>query len=499
MLLRRLLLTTLLGLVACASSEDACEGPDCACDGEACCVGWLQPSDEGTCEARAWPPTQRHRLAEPGADAIEVSVDGLGRALVGWQRRISQDPFARSVLAEQTGHGWQLHTLGPATAGAGTRVTLASRGLEVWATWSQLRTEDGEARGVVRLLQRDASGSWTTSDRGEAVSTGSKAFEPRPLLPASGEGLLVWNQWREDGGYGVAIAKMARGTSTLERPTSSRDVLSPLVFFVNAPQIAVGRNGDAIVTWYQATPPAGSTEPNAPSAGLRLFVSERFRTHGTFSRPAVEDWISPEGPPLASHAVRNPVVAVGHVGQALVLWSQEHPSGATGLFLASRDGLGEWTTPEDIDDTFGPLREDASCIEVAFSPAGEAHVTWFDGPPGATTVYTARRGTGDIWDDPLSTPISTDGRVAQDPRLAVGPDGEAVVVWSERGGDNRWRVMGRRRGPEASAWGTAVELSEPSEGDALGPAVAIGPDGTLVVAWGVGPIGAQTVSVAVLP
>ncbi len=271
------------------------------------------------------------------------------------------------------------------------------------------------------------------------------------------------------------------------------------MFFSNAPQIAVGNNGDAVITWYQATPPPGSTDPNAPSDGLRLFVSERFRTDGEFSRPAIEDWISPDGPPLASHPVRNPVVAVGDFGEALVFWSQEHPSGATGLFSASRDGLGEWTTPQDIDDTFGPLREDAACIEVVFASTGEAHVTWFDGPPGATTVYTARRSPDGRWDDPPTTPISTDARPAQDPRIAVGPDGEAVVVWSERGDDNRWRVMGRRRGPEALAWGDAVELSDPSEGDALGPAVAIGPDGTLAAAWGVGPIGAQTVSVAVLP
>ena len=500
MLGRRFLVVPLLGLAACSSAEAECEGGNCPCIGEACCVGWLESDDDGTCSARAWPPTERYALAEPGADAIEVTVDGLGHGLVSWQRRGPTDADARSVLAEQGVEGWTLHTLGDPAHGFGARVTLASRGLEAWATWTQnVTTEDGEDENSVHLLRRDATGSWLTADDGEQLSFAPRAYEPRPLLPSTGERLVVWNQWRSEGGYGVAVASQPGEDATLELPASADDVLSPRVFFSNAPQIAVGANGDAVVTWYQATPPPGSSEPDPPSDGLRLFVSERSRADGGFSQPNIDEWISPDGPPLASHETRNPVVAVGAFGQALVFWSQEHPSGATGLFEASRDGLGEWTTPADIDDTFGPLRHDAACIEVAFASTGEAHVSWFDGPPGATTIYTARRSADGLWDDPLTTPVSTEGRVAQDPRIAVGPDGEAVVVWSDRGDDNRWRVMGRRRGPEARAWGDAVELSDASEGDALGPAVAIGPDGTLVAAWGVGPIGAQTVSVAVLP
>lgn len=480
------------------SAPPTCEGDPCC--GVECCGTWLEEAPDGSCRARPWPAEDRFSLSAAGADSFEVAVDGLGQALVSWRRRVSDDPFARSVLAEQTADGWKTHALGGADTGVGSRVTLATRGLEVWATWSQQRrTPGGDDESSVYLRRRAPNGAWMSDASGEQLSFAPRAFEPVPVLPSNGEGLIIWNQATPSGNYGVALAEQPLGEPGLLLPDSPEDVLSPPVFFSNSPQIAVGGNGDAVVTWYQATPPPDSSEPSPPSDGLRLFVSERFRADGTFSRPAIEDWISPEGPPLASHEIRNPVVAVGDFGEALVFWSQEHPSGATGLFSASRDGFGEWTTPEDIDDTFGPLRDDAACIEVVFAPTGEAHVTWFDGPAGATTVYTARRSLEGRWDDPLTAPVSTDGRPAQDPRIAVGPAGEAVVVWSERGEDQRWRVMGRRRGPNASSWGTSVELSDPSEGDALGPAVAIGPDGTLAAAWGVGPIGAQTVSVAVLP
>ncbi|MGH1345516.1 MAG: hypothetical protein ACRBN8_28385 [Nannocystales bacterium] len=489
----------LLSIAGCSSPE-TCEDDDCA-ESQAVrgCVGFLEPGPDETCVARAWPPEQRHRLAEPGADDLEVSVDGLGRALVSWRRRHPDPAQSLSRLAEQTADGWAVHSLGSPARGFGSRATLATLGLEAWVSWTQHRTdESGADESTVHLLRRDDTGQWLSSDIGEQVSALPKAYEPRPVLVPTGEGFLVWNQWLSKGGYGVAVARRGPG-GPLNLPHAPDDVISPQVFFSNAPQLAAATNGDALVTWYQATPPPGSTSNDPVSDGLRLFVSERTGAAGHFSKPAIDDWLSPLGPPLASHEIRNPVVAIGEFGQALVFWSQQHPSGAVGLYAASRTGKRRWTTPHDIDDTFGPLREFATCIDVAISPTREAHVTWFDGPPGATQVYAAHHDNAGQWDVPRTQALSTAGRTAQDPRLAVGPDGEVALVWSERGEDGRWRVMGRRRGPNAVHWSAAVELSVPEEGDAIGPVVAIGPDGTLAAAWTVGPLGFQTVSVSTLP
>ena len=488
---RPLLLCLSLALAACVPAEE-CEGTDCTCtefsDDGVCCDGFLELGDDGECVARAWPPTQRSAFGEAGAYAIEAAVDGEGYALVSWQRRHPNPVLARSVLAEQTDAGWTEHTLGEPAFGFGSRAPIAARGREAWVAWTQFRTSNnGTDESAVFVRRRDAAGEWTTSVAGERLSFPSRAYEPRPLLPSTGEGLIVWNQWREGGGYGVALGRQAPGEDTLFPPNSASDVLSPPAFFSNAPQIAVGPNGDAIVTWYQAL-----------GDGLRLFVSERDRADGAFSRPREDDWISPPGPPLASHEVRNPVVAIGRFGEALVLWSQEHPSGATGLYVASRDGLGQWLTPANIDETFGPLRHDAACIDVAISTTAEAHATWFDGRPSQTVVYGAHRNSDGTWDDPPTSALSSEGAVAQDPRLAVGPDGEAAVVWAENAGEG-WQVMARRRGPRGMQWGAPTRLSDPDEGDALAPAVAIGSDGTLAAAWTQGPIGAQTVRVAVLP
>ncbi len=488
---RAALLLAAFGLVGCAAGA-VCDDP-CACpEAEGiCCSGWLQPDTAGGCVARAWPPTEYDRFDAPGAAAVEVAVDGLGRPLVSWQaRRVAPDD-TRSVLMEWTEQGWQRHVLGAPENGFGARATIAARGLEAWVAWSQQADGlDGGDGSSVHLLRRDAAGAWIESDVGRQVSFSTRAYEPRPVLASTGERMLVWNQWRDEGGYGVAVATQAFETDALTLPRTGDDLLSPNVFFSNAPQPAIAANGDAIITWYQAAP-----DPDAPagnSDGLRIYISERTRETGAFTRPTIDDNLSPPGPPVANHEVRNPVTAIDERGAAIVAWSQMHPSGVAGLYVAQRDGLGAWTAPETIDDTFVPLDRFATGASVAMATTGEAHLVWFDGPSEARVVLTAHRTPARTW-DARGVQLSTPGRPAQNPRIAVGPDGEAVIVWTEQ--DNgRWRIMGSRRGPLGTGWGEPVELSVPTEGHALGPTVDIGPDGTMVAAWTRGPTGTEGVT-----
>lgn len=489
----------LVGESGCAD-EDPCPDGDCPCIdakvlAEACCHGFSRIV-EGQCIARTWPPARDTVLGEPGSDNVEVVVDGTGQPVVGWLHNGQSIEETRPMLAERDDRGWRTQSPGDPANGLGTRVTLAAspNSRVAIATWAQYRTvfdEDGvpRDRSANYLATRDEDGAWSFLPPGTSLSFGDKTLETTPLVTARGEVLIAWDQWRLDGeGYGVALARRAPGEETFTIPTSDEDLLSPPVFFSNDPQIAVGDNGDAVIAWYQSV-----------GDGLRMFVSERSGLDGEFNRPATTAWLSPDGPPLASHEFRNPVVAMGAFGDALVVWSQEHPSGATALYLASRDGFGVWTPPSDIDDTFAPLGTFATCADVEIGPRGEAFVVWFDGPPGATTVYGAHRDEAFRWDapPPFGEALSSPGNTAEAPALAVGPDGEAVVVWSERR-DGLWRVMTRRRNPSATRWGAAVEVSDPSSGDALEPAVSIGGQGAVAIAWKQGPARAEQIVVATL-
>ncbi len=484
------------GLVGCAPSSEACPEGNCPCDdalivGGVCCVGFLELGDDG-CRARAW-PTEAVPLSPPGASDVEVAVGGSGDAVVGWVQVEGSPPTTRSTVAEETATGWNTIPLGSPDDGFGVRVTLAAGvGRQAIATWTQYATSGSRAgQSATFLATRDAEGTWTLPDPGASLSFPTRAYEPRPLITPQGESFVVWNQWGRVG-YGVALAHQAPDEpfGTFELPNDADDVLSPPVFFSNAPQIAIGQNGDGVITWYQS-PGEGK--------GLHLFVSERRGARGTFSRPRATATLSPSGPPIAGHEVRNPIVQVGAFGDALLVWSQEHPSGRTGLYMAQRDGFGVWTPPRDIDDTFAPLREHAACAELAIGLDQEAFVVWHDGNDGNTRVYGAHRDVSGRWDaaPPADELLSTPGARASHPRLAVGPAGEAILTWSESVA-GVWQVVARRRNARSTAWGEPVVLSDRHQGDAIRPAVAIGSGGRVAIAWSQGPSSARRAFVTMM-
>jgi hypothetical protein len=88
---------------------------------------------------------------------------------------------------------------------------------------------------------------------------------------------------------------------------------------------------------------------------------------------------------------------------------------------------------------------------------------------------------------PQPLDLSPAGSEATAPRLAVGPDGTATVVWSALDptsvvGERTYDVYARRIGADGDPSPTTTRLSEPG-GDALTPDIAVGPDGTATVAW----------------
>jgi hypothetical protein len=122
--------------------------------------------------------------------------------------------------------------------------------------------------------------------------------------------------------------------------------------------------------------------------------------------------------------------------------------------------------------------------QVGVSEAGDAVVAWFAPAEGAHRLRGAVFAASRTADGRLGTPRRLLGGDLAAPRfaLAVGSAGDAAVVLRRRGARGRragaWlvtrRVPGRR-------FGRPDRLAGPPGGER--PAVAIGPDGTLLVAW----------------
>jgi hypothetical protein len=190
-------------------------------------------------------------------------------------------------------------------------------------------------------------------------------------------------------------------------------------------------------------------------------------------------------------------------------WSDAHAFGAPGLLAANLasavDGSGSWILAWTHDgrlvvaeDASGTIEVDeglidalpgsSSWVDVCAGPEGEALLAWrqtgFDGLPGdANAIFVAQRA-------PLgkfsirSTPVSF-GANAYQPRIAIGPAGDTVLVW------NQW--YGEHFGVSLA---TARRAHEPlelprSEDDVLSfpinfsnaPWPAVARDGGFLVSW----------------
>jgi Glycosyl hydrolase family 26 len=171
-----------------------------------------------------------------------------------------------------------------------------------------------------------------------------------------------------------------------------------------------------------------------------------------------------------------PDVAVAADGAATVVWS------------ARSDGHFTVYMRHISPDETGPAMalsdpsQDALAPQVAVAPDGTATVTWI-GSDGSNFLVQARRVDPEGTPDASTVNLSQSGHDAAAPRIDVGADGTATVVW-KRFVEGHYLVEERRLTPAGDPLPAeaANVLSEPGQ-DAVEPAVAAGADGTANVVW----------------
>lgn len=328
----------------------------------------------------------------------------------------------------------------------------------------------------VFVSERNAQGLWSDPKPGSSLSFPSGAVEPFIAASPSGEWLVTWCQLTTTG-WGTSIARRRSFDAPWERPAAQDDVLSPPILFSNSPLIAMDARGNALITWYQSN-----------KGPLMTYLSERRGGGGAFTHPGEGDFLSPPGAPVASGKPANPMPALGPRGEAAVVWSQEDGVGQTSVYLATREPEGAWKKPAGLDDTFSRHAGVTRGAELAFGPGGELYVVWSQREKEGEAVYAARRAPDGHWIDPGKSPVrlSSPGALGYTPALAVGPDGGVLVAWMETIG-TRSRVFARRTGADRRGW-TAIEpLSDDALGNAGGPSPSVGRADRALVGWTQGP------------
>lgn len=444
------------------------------------CPAWTRADGAGACVMRAWKlPAKEDALGDAWAQNVMVAIDGRGRGVVGF----SATP-GLEVLEETEPGSFALHASGTAVGGMIPSDLAAGVDGTVVFAWSVIKGSDQ----VLYLSERDPLGAWKEpASEADAFSFPTTAYEPRLATNRAGEWILTWNQWRTTLHYGVAVAQRSSPAAPWIIPSGPDDVLSMDVYFSNAPVIALNDAGQAIITWYQSL-----------GGPLRAFVSERGGAGESFARVTEDDILSPDGAAVDSDPIAAVKPAIAADGSAAAAWAQENGQGATLVYLATRDAEGTWTRPRDLGDAFSIETGYARGVQIAFGPGGDLYVVWYQDAGNGDAVYAARRRPDGTWAEPGREPIrlSSPGAQGLYPKIAVGPDGGAIVVWQEHAGDGPMRVAARRTGPADEPWGPIEILSPDTGDDAVQPAVAVGPGDRALAAWAQGPGAQQRVMIA---
>jgi len=454
-----------------ASTTPACSEARIQFDGQ-CCPPW-SVADLDVCVPTVWTEPTTHvsqHTDGSGSSARDpaIAVDGALRAVVAWTSSATTgtEPSV-AVAAEDANGDFAVIAPGAALAGTGSTPSLATDA-DGHALVSWVQT-DGDHRAI-HYAERDTDDAWSLPPDRTQLSFGPEANAPHSRYSAYGEATIVYGQSTEDG-FGVALARRGADISDepLVGPADASDLVSPPGLWVGRPRIAIASNGDAII----------SGCPTTGSAPL-MVVAERFGPDGSFANApdSAPTWLAGA---QATGAVESCAVpAIDDRGAAAIAWTQPNAAGGTPVFVATRTGWGQWTTPAGLDDALSDPSSNATGLDVAFGGNGSLHLTWSEqDATGPRRVLWTYRTPGGVWSEP--TVLSAAGFDAHGPALAVGDEGEALVAYVQRHGDG-WHLVTRRRNPDDAAWLDPEVLSEALEGDARQPSVAWR-EATFVVAW----------------
>jgi fibronectin type 3 domain-containing protein len=421
-----------------------------------------------------------------GVDGSTVFVDGPAGAVTGVVAYNSGGPSATFTPAAGTG-GLSLNS--DYTASVGTGITDGS----------------GQAVATDTLNFSTAEGAWGSD---AIIDTGTlNGEQPQVAFGGDGHGMAVWQQL--DGSVKLNIYAARYDTST---GWETEVLIDNAIGDASGADVAVGPNGDAVVVWAQkdgtrrdiwsasydavsdtwGTPALLESNNNGQAVGVKVVMDAAgdavatwyqndggyniYATRyvsGTWGAATLVGNASPAG------AAQIPDVGVAANGDAVVVWYESD---------ATRDNIwanhfdvvgGVWGTPELIESVNTGAALNPS---VAVDANGNAVAVWhhWDGVRYNIWGNTYDAVSG-LWGTEALIETEDLG-FAQNARVAMDDNGNAVAVWHQSDG-SRFNIWSNRYDAVGDAWGTAALVETDNTGGAQFPNIALHAGGHGVAVW----------------
>ncbi len=337
------------------------------------------------------------------------------------------------------------------------------------------------------VSERDgATGTWThPADISQSLAEISGYEVPDVAVGGGGYAIVAWSEAATVNTSEVYFTQRSGVAGTWSVPEDiyvSIPISLPGSPRATTPDTAIDDSGDAVMTWIESSGPPGA------DTGW-IFVSERDGAGGVWTHPTgAGDSIAAAGSNAA-----NPRLAMAGNGGAVISWFEYDGANSQVYVAERDAITGSWTTPADLADKLSPDGSDARFNRSAVNSRGDAVVVWrqYDGSNDDQIFMSVREGGTGLWDNPadLSDNISPDGFEAGEREVDMDDSGHTVVAWKQDvavGGSEGMFIGERDR--TGGPWILPSDITDfisPVGGGSVGgtPSVAVGGDGNAVVVW----------------
>jgi len=352
--------------------------------------------------------------ASLGFYPLALAVDGSGNAIVVWK---SLPGIYAQRLGAAGNRLWAADVRVDSYGGAAYRddpAVAVDRNGNVVVVWRDERNGDDDDDVYAQRLDPAGRRLWATDVRVNSDDGVALQSYPAVGVDGSGNAVVVWQDERngndDDDVYAQRLDPAGNKLWAADvRANSDSGIVSQAY-----PAVAVDGNSNTVVVWKNSL---GIYIQRLDAAGDKLWTTDmRVNSDNTW-------------------AMAGPAVALDGGNNAVVVWI----GFLSNIYIQRLDVAGNRLWPTEVranSEDSDPSSLYAAALAVDGS--NDAVVVWQDGRNGGYDIYTQRLDVAGnrLWNDDLRVHAGCGAAVQDDPAVAVGSGGNAIVVWKDwRTGD----------------------------------------------------------------
>ena len=218
--------------------------------------------------------------------------------------------------------------------------------------------------------------------------------------------------------------------------------------------------------------------PASGSIQVFDYGSNSHVTVGTTKEPLPTG--PPPPPPESPETDPHPVLTVGPDNQLHLAWADKRTGTWAVYYARSTDGGASFSTPIPVvSDEMGTARGHPA---LAMGPGGRVHVAWEERWNGNWDIYCARSDDGETFSSPVQVNDDATGTDQARPALAVGSDGSIFLAWQDsRDGD--WDIYTAHSTDGGTSFGANARVNDETRSQQEDPVIGVDGQGRVHVAW----------------